>query len=95
MWIVNYGPFPELAALAGAVADDLCVKPDAPVAGNPLTIARIVEQTVRENFRTEEEIEQEVERTLATLGGSAAGMDKHKLIGGLRERIAKKRGFVL
>ena len=41
------------------------------------------------------EREREVERTLVTLGGTAAGMDKHKLISGLRERIAKKHGFVL
>jgi hypothetical protein len=93
--MLSYGPFPDLAALAAAVADDLCVKADAPVAGNSRTIARLVEEAVRENFRTEEEVEREVERTLTTLGGTAAGMDKHKLIAGLRERIAKKRGFVL
>ena len=93
--MATLGQFPDLAALAGAVADDLCVKHDAPVTGNPRVVARIVEEAVRENFRIEEEIEREAERTLSTLAGSSAGMDKQKLLVGLRDRIAKKRGFVL
>ena len=79
----------------GVITDPVTLPPDAPLAGNPRIIARLVEETVRDNFRVEEEIEREVERTLVTLGGTAAGMDKQKLISGLRERIAKKRGFVL
>lgn len=94
-WAMAYGRFPDLTALAGAIADDLCIKPGAPVSGNPRTIAKIAEDAVRENLRIEEEILQEAERALAALGGSAAGMDKQKLLVGIRERIAKKKGFVL
>jgi hypothetical protein len=91
-----YGRFPDLAALAEAVADDLCVKPGAPVSGNPRGVAKISEEAVRENLRVEEEILREAEGALAQLvKGSAAGMDQQKLLAGLRERIAKKRGFVL
>jgi len=90
-----YGRFPDLSALADAMADDLCVKPAAPIAANPRVVAKIAEDSVRENLRAEEEISREAERALAALGGSAAGMDQQKLLGGMRERIAKKRGFVL
>lgn len=90
-----YGRFPDLTALADAIADDLCIKPSAPVTANPRSVAKIAEDAVRENLRVEEEILREAERALSALGGSAAGMDKQKLLVGIRERIAKKRGFVL
>ena len=85
----------DLESLAAAIADDLCGLPDAPAKGNPQAVARIVADTIRDNFRAEEEIDREADRALAALGSSAAGMDKVKLLAGLRERIAKKRGFVL
>lgn len=93
--VMAYGRFPDLSALADAIADDLCVKPSAPIAANPRVVAKIAEDSVRENLRAEEEISREAERALAALGGSAAGMDQQKLLSGMRERIAKKRGFVL
>jgi len=91
---MQYGRFADLAALGDAIADDLCIKPGAPVTGNPRTIAKIVEDSVRENLRIEEEILREAEQALAALGGAASGMDKQKLLVGIRERIAKKKGFV-
>jgi hypothetical protein len=90
-----YGPYPDLGALAAAIADDLCVKPGAPVTATPQRVARAVEDAVRENLRVEEEIEREAEKALAALGGSTAGMDKQRLLVGIRERIAKQRRFVL
>jgi hypothetical protein len=92
---MSYSPFSEFEALAAAIADALCGLPDGPAKGNPQAVARIVAETIRDNFRIEEEVNREAERALAALGSSASGMDQHKLVAGLRERIAKKRGFVL
>lgn len=92
---MQYGRFADLAALGDAVADDLCLKPGAPVTGNPRVVAKLVEDAVRENFRLEEEVVREAERALVALGGATSGMDKQKLLVGIRERVAKKKGFVL
>jgi hypothetical protein len=92
---MSYGPFADFEAIALAMADDLCGRPDGPAKGNPPVVARLVADVIRENFRIEEEINREAERALAGLGTSTAGMDKQKLVAGLRERIAKKKGFVL
>ena len=62
---------------------------------NAQAVTRVVVDTLRENFRVEEEINREAEQALGALGRSTAGMDQHKLMAGLRERIAKKKGFVL
>jgi hypothetical protein len=92
---VSYGPYRDFDALAAAIADDLCGLPGAPATGNPQALTRVIADAIRENFRLEEEVEREAERALSALGSSASGMDQHKLIAGLRERIAKKKGFVL
>jgi hypothetical protein len=85
----------EIGRLAASIADALSGSPQGPVEGNPQAVARVVEVAIRTNFRVEEQILQEADRTLAELGASATGMDRGKLLAGIRERIAKKRGFVL
>ena len=85
----------DLETLAAAIADDLCGLPESPVKGHPQAVARVILDAIRENFRLEEEVNREAERALAALGTSAAGMDKQKLMVGIRERVAKKKGFVL
>jgi hypothetical protein len=92
---MSYGPFRDFDALAAAIAEDLCGLPGAPATGNPQALARVIGDAIRENFRLEEEVEREAQKALSALGSSAAGMDQHKLLAGLRERVAKKRGFVL
>jgi len=85
----------EVSRLATSIADAVAGTPQGPVAGNPQAVARVVEAVIRENFRTEEQVLREADRTLEQLGASATGMDRGKLLAGIRERIAKKRGFVL
>jgi len=91
---MSFGPHPDLGALAAAIADDLCIKKPAAVSGSPQEVARAVEAAIRDNLRLEEEVKREAERALAQLGSSAAGMDKNKLLHGIRDRIAKQKGFV-
>jgi len=92
---VALGPFSDLAALAKAIAADLTDGDGSPVLGDPDIVAQAVERGIRANFEAEAEIEREAEQALAGLGSSAVGMDRHKLLAGLRERLAKQKGFVL
>ncbi len=85
----------DIASLASTIAAALCRPADTLVRGNEQDVAKIVESALRENFRVEAEIEAAAEQALADLGAAASGMDRGKLLVGLRERIAKKRGFVL
>jgi hypothetical protein len=92
---VSFGPYPDLAALAQALAADLCNGAEPPVTGSAAIVAQVLERGIRENFHTEEQILQAADQALRELGPSSAGMDKGKLLAGLRERIAKQRGFTL
>jgi hypothetical protein len=85
----------EIGRLAASIAEALAGTPQGPVGGNPQTVAAVVEAAIRNNFQVEEQILREVDRTLNELGASATGMDRGKLLAGIRDRIAKKRGFVL
>jgi hypothetical protein len=90
-----YGPYRDLDSLGQAIAAELCAGADAPVEGKARDAAALIAAVIERNFATEAAIEREVEQQIAKLGAQAAGMDPHKLRAGLRERIAKHKGFVL
>ena len=92
---MELGAFPDLESLAAAIAEDLCGGTDPVVTGSANIVAEAVCGAIRENFRIEEEINREADSALRRLGSDAAGMDKGKLLAGIRERLAKQRGFVL
>jgi hypothetical protein len=46
-------------------------------------------------MRAEEELELEAERIAQKLGRQALGMDQRKIIDGIKQRLAKERGFSL
>lgn len=48
-----------------------------------------------DNMVEEQRIEEEAERMLERLGRKAQGMDQRKILLGLKERIAKEKGFSL
>ena len=54
-------------------------------------IARLILQTMEE----EKKLEQEAERLAATHARRMAGMDQRKIIQGIKERLARERGFPL
>ncbi len=84
-----------MSALAEHIASRLCSGPEASVEGNQSRVAAVVRQAIEANFKTEQAINREAERTFERLGSSTSGMDRGKLIAGMRERIAKTKGFVL
>jgi hypothetical protein len=92
---MNYGPYEDLDALGIALAAEICGGPNAPIEGSSRDAAAIIAATLQRNFATATAIEREVDEQIAKLGSQTAGMDTHKLRIGLRERIAKQRGFVL
>lgn len=92
---MDYGALHSLDALAAAIAEDLCKGTDAIVKGGSNIVAEAVSGAIRENFRIEEEIEQAASSALRQLGSETSGMDKGKLLAGIRERLARQRGFVL
>jgi len=85
----------SLAILAESIAADLCSGPQPSVKGSQSEAAAAIREAIETNFKTEQAINREAERTLEGLGSSATGMDRGKLIAGIRERIAKSKGFVL
>ncbi len=85
----------SLSVLAERIAGGLCGGPQPSVKGSQSQVAQVVRQAIQANFKTEQAINREAERTFEALGSSTSGMDRGKLIGGMRERIAKSRGFVL
>jgi len=48
-----------------------------------------------DNMVEEQKIEEEAERMVDKLGRQAQGMDQRKIILGIKERLAKERGFSL
>ena len=83
-----------IEALARALAGELTGGSDPAVRGDAAAVAAVVSRVVAANFTEEAAIEREAEKALATLP-TQPGMDEGKLFAGLRERLAKKRGFVL
>ena len=60
--------------------------------------SQLVERITRvfvDNMVEEQRIEEEAERLLNRLGRQAQGMDQRKILLGLKERIAKEKGFSL
>lgn len=48
-----------------------------------------------ENFRTEQELEEEAERLARQHAHRMAGMDQRRIVQGIKERLARERGFTL
>jgi hypothetical protein len=85
----------DLEAVGIAIARALCNGSPPAVKGPEATVAAAVTSALQENFRLEAAIEREVEKQIEQLGSSARGLDPAKLRAGLRERIAKQKGFTL
>ena len=85
----------QLEAIGIAIARALCSGASAPVKGPETVIAAAATTALQENFRLETVIDREVEKQIEQLGSSARGLDQAKLRAGLRERIAKQKGFAL
>jgi hypothetical protein len=58
-------------------------------------VAQHIHRLLLENFRAEEALEEEAESVARQHARRMAGMDQYKIIQGIKERLAKERGFTL
>ena len=89
---INEERYAKLArVIVKAVTAQGFVKPKVPE-------SQIVERFTRifvDNLIEEQKIEEEAERMVEKLGRQAQGMDQRKIILGIKERLAKEKGFSL
>jgi hypothetical protein len=84
----------EIEQLGRSLANDLCTSDPPLVKGPANTVADVIIRTIAGNFAEEAAIERDTQAALKAMGRQADGMDLEKLIPGIRDRIAKQRGFV-
>lgn len=65
------------------------------ITGNRTSVEQRIIAALRANIRAEEEIETEAERFAESHSRELVGMDRHKVLQLVKERIAKERGFTL
>jgi len=58
-------------------------------------LVRRIQKIFVENLLQEQALEEEAEKMAARLGRQIGGMDQRKIILGIKQRIAKERGFSL
>jgi hypothetical protein len=85
----------ELQSLAAAVLDALLKQGFVhPKVGAAVIQTRIVE-LVAQNLEEEQAIEDEAERLAEGHARQMVGMDQRRIIQGIKERLARERGFTL
>lgn len=65
------------------------------VTGQRATVEQRIVASLRANIRAEEDIEAEAVRFAESHSRELVGMDRHKVLQLVKERIAKERGFTL
>lgn len=85
----------QIHRLAVSIATDLCRNDPPVVRGDMSKVAAAAANAIAANFAEEASIHREAEKALETMGRQSAELDPARLLRGLRERIARKRGFVL
>lgn len=85
----------EVHRLAEAVVAALQKQPQVRVKADPKVLAERIVGVFLDNLRQEAAIEEEAERMADQLARKTAGMDHRRIVMGIKERLAKERGFVL
>lgn len=65
------------------------------IVSNRAAIEQRIVAALRANIRAEEEIEAEAARFAESHSRELVGMDRHKILQMVKERIAKEKGFTL
>jgi hypothetical protein len=65
------------------------------IGGQRTAVEQRIVAALRANIRAEEDIEAEATRFAESHGRELVGMDRHKVLQLVKERIAKERGFSL
>ncbi len=85
----------ELQAIAAAVLKALLKQGFVHPKRDAAVIQRRIVELITHNLEEEEDLEREAERLAASHARQMVGMDQHKIIQGIKERLARERGFSL
>ena len=85
----------ELKRIASLVVSRLEKAGLARLTGNRDALEQRIIAAFRANIRAEEDIEAEANRFAESHSRELVGMDRHKVLQLVKERIAKERGFTL
>jgi len=85
----------EMQRIAAAVLDRLEKAGLMRVTGGRKELEQRIVGAFRANLRAEQEIEAEAERFAESHQRELVGMDRHRVLQLVKERIAKERGFTL
>ena len=87
---------PQLKRLTEVLLRDLLEQGRAVLKGDRPQALACIEQTLREHFAAEQELDREARRLLeAHLAAAPAGIDRHKVLQMIRRRLADEKGFPL
>jgi hypothetical protein len=85
----------ELQALAVAIVDALLKQGFMRPARDAAVLQQRVAELLADNLGQERALEAEAERLAETHRRQMAGLDQRKIVQGIKERLARERGFAL
>jgi len=85
----------EMQRVAGAILDRLEKTQLLRITGKRSDIESRIVAAFRKNMQDESEIEAEASRFAESHSREMVGMDRHRVVQLVKERIAKERGFTL
>lgn len=85
----------ELHSLAAAVIDALVKQGFTHPKTDAALLQKRVVELIGENLDAEQALDDEAERLAHTHARQMTGMDQRKIIQGIKERLARERGFTL
>lgn len=85
----------ELQSLAATVVDTLLKQGFTHPQADAAALQRRIVELIVENLEEEQALDDEAERLAQTHARQMAGMDQRKVVQGIKERLARERGFTL
>jgi len=85
----------ELQSLAAGIVDALLKQGFVHPKKEAALLQRRIVELIAHNLEEERALEEEAERLAQSHARQLAGMDHHKIIQGIMERLARERGFSL
>jgi len=85
----------EIEQLAAAITTALVAHEFVHVKAPPAVITQRIAALITRNFDEERALEDEAERLAAAHARQMVGMDHRKIVQGIKDRLARERGFSL
>lgn len=85
----------ELQSLAAAIVDALLKQGFVHPKRDTAALRQRIVELIAHNMEEERLIEEEAERLAATHARQMSGLDQRRIIQGIKERLARERGFSL